>query len=279
MIRSTDAKTPAGTAYSIAGDGSPLVLIHGVGLSKEMWGGQLAGLAPRYQVIAYDMLGHGASRRPAAEATLDDYAGQLAELLDHLALETAVVVGFSMGGLVARAFALGHPQRLDALVILNSVFNRSVEQRSGVLERTRQAELEGPDANLDSALARWFSREYQGANPAQIQALRQAFANNDPQGYLTTYALFATQDRYGAERLDSIQVPTLVATGELDSGSTPEMARQLAARIPRARTAVLADQRHMMPVESPKLVNALLLDFIDDALGKAPSTSIKGYVA
>ena len=144
MIRSTDAKTPAGTAYSIAGDGSPLVLIHGVGLSKEMWGGQLAGLAPRYQVIAYDMLGHGASQRPAEEATLDDYAGQLAELLDHLALETAVVVGFSMGGLVARAFALGHPQRLDALVILNSVFNRSVEQRSGVLERTRQAELEGP---------------------------------------------------------------------------------------------------------------------------------------
>jgi len=70
-----------------------------------------------------------------------------------------------------------------------------------------------------------------------------------------------------------------VATGELDSGSTPEMARQLAARIPRARTAVLADQRHMMPVESPKLVNALLLDFLNDALAKAPSTSIKGYVA
>jgi len=144
MIRSTDAKTPAGTAYRIAGDGSPLVLIHGVGLSKEMWGGQLAGLAPRYQVIAYDMLGHGESQRPAAQATLDDYAAQLTELLDHLGLATAVVVGFSMGGLVARAFALGHPQRLDALVILNSVFNRSVEQRSGVLERTARPNSKAP---------------------------------------------------------------------------------------------------------------------------------------
>lgn len=265
MIRLTAKSTPAGTSYLATGQGHPVVLIHGVGLNKEMWGGQIVGLAPHFQVIAYDMLGHGASPRPQPGTGLPSYAEQLRELLEHLQIEHASVIGFSMGGLVARAFALHQPQQLDALVILNSVFNRSSAQRAGVIERTRQAAEHGPDANAEEALSRWFSREYQAANPAQIAAIRQTLAGNDPQGYLTTYELFATQDMYRVEDLGSIQAPTLIATGELDPGSTPEMARQLAERIPGAQVAVLAEQRHMMPVESPRLVNQVLLNFLQQA--------------
>ncbi|MFZ6048972.1 alpha/beta fold hydrolase [Pseudomonas sp. CR3202] len=277
MIRLTAERTPAGTSYLATGQGHPVVLIHGVGLNKEMWGGQIVGLAPHFQVIAYDMLGHGASPRPEPGTGLVGYAEQLRELLEHLKLERATVIGFSMGGLVARAFALHHPQRLEGLVILNSVFNRSAEQRAGVIERTRQAAEHGPDANAEAALSRWFSREYQAANPAQIAAIRQTLASNDPQGYLTTYELFATQDMYRAEDLDSIKVPTLVATGELDPGSTPEMARQLAACIPGARVVVLDEQRHMMPVESPRLVNQMLLEFLQQA--ETFQNQAKGIVA
>ncbi|MDH2433406.1 alpha/beta fold hydrolase [Pokkaliibacter sp. MBI-7] len=254
--------TPAGTSYLCQGSGRPVVLIHGVGLNKEMWGGQFVGLAPRYQVIAYDMLGHGASQPPASDATLASYAAQLAELLDHLQLAQATVIGFSMGGLVARAFALHYPERLQGLVILNSVFRRTAEQRQGVLARTDQAAAMGPDANAEAALARWFSQEYQAASAAQISAIRQILAGNDPQGYLTTYRLFATEDMYGAEALDSIKVPTLIATGELDPGSTPEMARQLADCITGAEVVVLREQRHMMAVEAPKEVNQMLLRFL-----------------
>jgi len=117
----------------------------------------------------------------------------------------------------------------------------------------------------------------QQASPAQIAAIRQTLASNDPQGYLTTYELFATQDMYRADDLGSIQAPTLVATGELDPGSTPEMARQLAARIPGAQVAILDEQRHMMPVESPRLVNQVLLDFLHQALSLPNQT--KGIVA
>lgn len=262
MTKLTAESTPAGTSYLVTGQGHPVVLIHGVGLNKEMWGGQIVGLAPHFQVIAYDMLGHGASPRPALDTGLAGYAGQLRELLEHLQLKRATVIGFSMGGLVARAFALHYPECLEGLVILNSVFNRSPEQRAGVIERTQQAAEFGPDANAEAALARWFSREYQAANPAQVAAIHQILASNDPQGYLTTYALFATQDMYRAEELGSIRVPTLIATGELDPGSTPEMARQLAERIPGAQVEVLKEQRHMMPVESPRLVNRMLLDFL-----------------
>ena len=277
MIRLTAERTPAGTSYLATGKGQPVVLIHGVGLNKEMWGGQVVGLATNYRVITYDMLGHGASPRPAADTPLLGYADQLLELLDHLQLPQATVIGFSMGGLVARAFALHYPERLRSLVVLNSVFDRSPEQRAGVIARTAQAAEHGPDANAEAALSRWFSREYQAANPAQIAALRQTLAGNDPQGYLTTYELFATQDMYRADDLGSIQAPTLVATGELDPGSTPQMARQLAERIPGAAVAILPEQRHMMPVESPRLVNQLLLDFLDTA--HSQQHPIKGIVA
>ena len=277
MIRLTAEHTPNGTSYLATGQGQPVVLIHGVGLNKEMWGGQIVGLAPHFQVIAYDMLGHGASPRPAPGTTLEGYAAQLRDLLDHLGLARASVIGFSMGGLVARAFALHHPERLDSLVILNSVFNRSAEQRDGVIERTRQAAEHGPDANAEAALSRWFSREYQAANPAQMAAIRQTLANNDPQGYLTTYELFATQDMYRVDDLSSIQAPTLVATGELDPGSTPDMARQLAARIPGAQVAILDEQRHMMPVESPRLVNQTLLGFLQQV--QSFQNQNKGIVA
>ena len=277
MIQLTTDRTPAGTSYLETGEGHPVVLIHGVGLNKEMWGGQVVGLASHFRVIAYDMLGHGASPRPAPGTSLEGYAEQLRELLDHLNLTRACVIGVSMGGLVARAFALNHPERLGSLVILNSVFNRSAEQRAGVIERTRQTAEHGPDANAEAALSRWFSREYQAANPAQIAAIRQTLAGNDPQGYLTTYELFATQDMYRAEDMASIQAPTLVATGELDPGSTPEMARQMAARIPGAQVVVLAEQRHMMPVESPRLVNQMLLDFLQQS--PATQNQSKGVVA
>lgn len=277
MIRLTAERTPAGTSYLATGQGQPVVLIHGVGLNKEMWGGQVVGLATNYRVITYDMLGHGASPRPAAGTPLLGYADQLLELLDHLQLPQATVIGFSMGGLVARAFALHYPERLHGLVVLNSVFNRSAEQRAGVIARTAQAAEHGPDANAEAALSRWFSREYQAANPAQIAALRETLAGNDPQGYLTTYELFATQDMYRADDLKGLRAPTLVATGELDPGSTPEMARQLADRIPGATVAVLAEQRHMMPVESPRLVNQLLLVFLDTVY--AQNNPIKGIVA
>lgn len=277
MIRLTAERTPAGTSYLATGQGQPVVLIHGVGLNKEMWGGQVVGLATQYRVIAYDMLGHGDSPRPEPGTDLLGYADQLRELLDHLGLTQVTVIGFSMGGLVARAFALHYPQYLQGLVVLNSVFNRTPEQRAGVIARTAQAAQHGPDANAEAALSRWFSREYQAANPAQIAAIRQTLASNDPQGYLTTYELFATQDMYRSDDLGNIRVPTLIATGELDPGSTPEMAEQLAQRIPGARAAVLAEQRHMMPVESPRLVNQLLLDFL--ATAQARPNPIKGIVA
>ncbi|WP_165857510.1 alpha/beta fold hydrolase [Marinobacter sp. JSM 1782161] len=255
--------SPSGTRYWRAGRGEPVVLIHGVGLDATMWQAQMTALAADYDVIAYDMLGHGESPLPAENATLDDYADQLATLLDELAVPAATVAGFSMGGLVARAFALRHPRHLRAMVVLSSVFDRNERQRSGVRQRLAQTLEQGPAANVDGALERWFSPAFRQAQPECIAAVRERVTSNHPDGYYRSYALFGTEDDFGADRLASIRVPVLVATGELDPGSTPDMAHKLARQLPDARVYILEGQRHMAPVEAADQVNDLLLDFLD----------------
>ncbi|WP_296930058.1 alpha/beta fold hydrolase [uncultured Marinobacter sp.] len=259
----TQARTSAsGTRYWRAGSGQPVVLIHGVGLDATLWQEQMEALAPYYDVIAYDMLGHGESPLPKVDATLEDYADQLVTLLDELDVSTATVMGFSMGGLVARAFALLYPDRLQALVVLSSVFNRNDQERAGVSQRLAQTLEQGPAANVEGALERWFSPAFRQAHPNRIDAVRRRVTSNDPDGYYRSYALFGTQDRFGADELGSILVPVLVATGELDPGSTPDMAHKLAGQLPNARVHILEGQRHMAPVEAADQVNDLLLDFL-----------------
>lgn len=264
-MKLTDArKSSSGTRYWRAGQGAPVVLIHGVGLDATMWQAQVAVLAKHYEVIAYDMLGHGESALPTEDATLDDYADQLQALLDELDLPAATIVGFSMGGLVARAFALRHPDRLNAMVVLSSVFDRSERQRAGVLRRLVETSEQGPAANVDGALERWFSPSFRDAHPECIAAVRERVTSNHPEGYYRSYALFVTQDSFGLNELASIHVPVLIATGELDPGSTPKMASALAEYLPDARVHILPGQRHMAPVEAADEVNALLVRFLDN---------------
>ena len=97
-------------------NGSTLLFIHGVGLNQQVWQPQIEYFAERYQVLVYDMLGHGRSRQPDAAATLDDYVAHLVLLLDQLGIEQVAVVGHSMGALVAVAFALTQPSRVASVV-------------------------------------------------------------------------------------------------------------------------------------------------------------------
>lgn len=244
------------------GDLPVVVLIHGVGLSRTMWSAQVAALRTRYRVIAVDMLGHGASPTPPADATLDDYAAHVAGLLDLAGVEKAVLIGFSMGALVARAFAFLYPERLTALVLMNGVFEREPDVRANILARVAEVQAHGPGANMDAAIERWFSPAFRESHEPYLADLRRAFAANDPQGYETTYRLFATQDAFGADRVADIAVPVLVTTGEFDVGSTPAMSWALAQRIPGAALRIVADARHMMPVEMPEETNTVLSDFL-----------------
>jgi (E)-2-((N-methylformamido)methylene)succinate hydrolase len=254
-----------------------VVLIHGVGMNQSVWAPQIEALAVSFQVVVYDMLGHGESALPTPAPTLDEYASQLEALLDALQIERAHVVGHSMGALVALEFALMHPQRTASVAALNAVYDRTPAQREAVM--TRAATLDDTRAGVgasvgagvdthsgvDATLSRWFGDPIPVHLTQAAHAVRELLVSVDPIGYARTYRLFASSDDAHVGRLANLTVPALFLTGECDPNSSPAMSRAMAAAAPFGRAEIIDDERHMMNVTDPARVNARLIAFLNEA--------------
>ncbi len=259
------------TAYDVYGDGAPVILIHGLGLNRAMWQWQLPALSAKFQVVCYDLLGHGESPNPAGPCTMQQMVGQLADLMSDLNIPRAALIGFSLGGLINRAFALEHPDKTTALVILNSAHARTAAQRDSIELRVRQAKESGPAATVDAALERWFSEEFARREPQVLEQVRQWVIANDASVYPDLYRLLAEGDKGLETEIAAIDCPTLIVTGEEDHGNSPEMTRQMAALIPNARAEILPGLRHMALVEDSATINGLLVEFLQRKLSSANS--------
>lgn len=266
------AETPAGdmrrilaggTRVLCAGQGVPVVFVHGVGLNAEIWLRQMEWFSRFGHVIAYDMLDHGeAASSLTARKGLDGYVDQLCSVADALALDRFHLVGHSMGALVATAFALAHPGRVRQLVAMNAVWRRDAQSSAAVLRRA--AELEGglKDRNDENAIARWFGSPVPPSLIGAAQLTQRLLASNDPAAYARSYNLFARADRALEDSLSSLAVPALFLTGELDPNSTPDMSRAMARLAPLGEAAILAGERHMMLLSAPEPVNERLERFL-----------------
>jgi 3-oxoadipate enol-lactonase len=262
-------RTVRGTAFEASGDGPPVLLIHGLGACREMWQWQVPALEPHFRVVRYDLLGHGESRPPATPCKMDEFVDQIAALLDELGIEKAAIVGFSLGGMIARAFAIAHPARVTALAIINSAHDRTAAERTAVRDRVRQTERGGPAATVDAAIERWFTPQFAKRAPEVIEQVRRWVMANDREIYPSIYWLLAEGDAPLVEAISAIRCPTLIMAAEDDRGNSPDMARRMAAKIPYARIAILSGLRHMALAEDPAAVNAELVAFLDDALRAA----------
>ena len=253
------------TRYREIGTGEPVILLHGVGLDHVIWQAQCPALARRRRVIAYDLLGHGASPAITREVTLADFVDQLASVIAALVPQEQLpsLVGFSFGGLIAEAFTLAQPRRVARLAIIASVFDRAPAERASVEARLRSARIDGPAALIEAALARWYSPQFRASHPGVVDAVAALLQRNDPRSFLAAYGVFAEADRDLAGRLGAIAVPTLIIAGEEDSGATPAMARRLAALIRGAELAIIPGARHMLPQEHAGELTDLLQRFLD----------------
>lgn len=258
-----------GTLVESEGEGPPVVLVHGLGMTRAMWDWQWPALRHRFRVVRYDLLGHGASDKPRDGYTLARFAGQTADVMDGLGLVRAALVGFSLGGLIVQAFALAHPARVTALAVLNAAHDRSEAERAAVRARAEQAARDGPQATVEAALDRWFTADYAAAHPEALDRVRGWILANDPAVYPLAYRVLAEGNRELAAAAAAIRAPTLVMTGGEDRGNSPAMARRLAALIPGARVEIVPGLRHMGLVEDPEAVNRPLLAFLDEVLGDA----------
>ena len=251
-----------GTCAQISGAGPALVFLHGVGLNQSIWEAQVKAFAPTYQVITFDLLGHGRSALIAQNATLDDWVLQLESLIQELQLERFSLLGFSFGGMIAQAFVAKHAGRIEKLVLMSTVYARNEQERADVLARLDVAQREGPQAIIGATLSRWFSAEFAAKFPEVMQSYERMLRNNDAVSFLAAYKCFAADDKQLVGRLSGFNRPTLVMTGALDRGSTPDMARRLGATIASASLSIVPLARHMMPVELPDEVNSVLRGFL-----------------
>ncbi len=249
-----------GTRVLQAGSGPPLVFVHGVGMSADYWRPQLEAFATDFTVLTYDILGHGKSGLPPPSPTLAHYAAQLHAVTDPVG--PAIVVGHSMGALIALEYALSQPERVVKVVAMNAVFCRTAKQLAAVQARALDLEGGRSAAGREQTLARWFGSPIPAELSPAARWVDSALQTVDALGYARTYRLFATSDTAHRGRLSMLDIPALFLTGELDSNSSPSMARAMASETRDGIAVILPAQRHMMSLAAPDLVNDVVRRFI-----------------
>ncbi|MDW8797129.1 alpha/beta fold hydrolase [Staphylococcus shinii] len=255
--------TSDNTYYVTAGTGEPLILIHGVGLDHTMWKEHVNYFSSYYQVFAYDMLGHGKSRKPDKEKyELQDFTEQLLNFMNELNIHKPHILGFSMGGMVAQSFGIVYKEKVKSLTISNAVAHRNDKERLSVQGRIQDVEEKGKNSTIEPAIERWFNDEFIRRHLNLINQIKQRLKNNDEDSYLKAYRVFGEADRLLWEDLCEINAPTLVITGQFDQGSNVRMAEEMVQRISQSKLIIIPEARHMLPLEKFQVFNQNVYEFL-----------------
>ncbi|MEL7013915.1 MAG: alpha/beta hydrolase [Pseudomonadota bacterium] len=257
-------RAPDGTAYEFSGppDAPHVVFIHGLGLNHACWQWTIPALQDDFRTLSYDLYGHGSSADPPETPSLHLFSRQLQGLMDHCHIASASVVGFSLGGMIARRFAQDAPMRAQALGVLHSPHKRTPDAQAAILARVDQAREHGSGATVEAALERWFTDEFRAANPDMMDTVRGWVLANRKEVYHIIYRVLADGVTEITAPTPPIACPTLVITGDEDYGNGPEMTRAIAAEIAGAETLILKGLRHMALAEDPEAINAPLRAFL-----------------
>ncbi len=257
-----------GTVYDLAGNpGNPtVVLIHGLGVNRQMWQDYVSELSRRYHVLTYDLHGHGESRCEPSKISLSLLSKQLNDLLHELQIDKCVVIGFSLGGMINRRFAMDYPHRVSALVILNSPHERDPEEQQIIEKRVNDTAEKGPHGTLDESIARWFTPEFRSKRPDVISEVRGWISRNDPTVYFQSRVVLAKGVTELIRPQPPLAFPTLVVTCENDSGSTPSMSYGIASEIVDSRVEIVPKLQHLGLLENSAEFLGPIEDFLTDCL-------------
>lgn len=237
--------------------GMTILFANSLGTDLRMWEGVTTAL-PGLRCISFDKRGHGLSATPSQPWTVEDLAQDVIALMDHLGIGRAIVAGCSVGGLIAQAVALAHPDRVSGLILSNTAAKIGTAE----MWATRIAALRtgGIAAISGAILERWFAPDFlhsPDSLPWQTMLLRC-----DLDGYIGTCEALAKADLRA--QLPALRVPTLVLAGSEDQATPLALVAQTAALIPGARLETLIGSGHIPAIDAPQKTAALIQSFAKD---------------
>jgi 3-oxoadipate enol-lactonase len=248
--------------YELTGKkGAPIVMLsHSLGANLAMWDPQRAALEGHFQVLAYDMRGHGDSDAPEGAYSLEQLADDALHLIDALKIDRVHFVGLSIGGMIAQALALPHPDRLETLVLCSTSSYLPPPALPIVKERIETARSQGLSALVDGTLERWFTPAYAQTQGQILEPIRRQFLATSVAGYIGCSEAIGKLNFI--ERLSSISLPTLIMVGQDDPGTPVAASEAIHERIKGSKLVVLPSASHLSNIEQAGLFNRHLLDFL-----------------
>ncbi len=252
-----DAQSENGLAYDISGHGPLIVLIHGTNLDRRMWKNDAAWLQHKATVLRYDLRGQGASTYPVEKFSNH---GDLIALLEELHAENVTLVGLSAGVQLALDVALQAPELVQRLVLVSPSLMGYVPEESPAFFTELSATLKAGDfAQANEVL---LASPIMSV-PAEHTALVRAMVTDNENLWTFPYPLVEIARPLAIERLEEIQMQTLILDGENDLTAIREQAELLAGRLPHADRITIPDGGHLLNLTSPDEFRTALSEFLD----------------
>ena len=253
--------------YEDVGEGPPVLLGHSFFCSGEMWRDQVPALAESYRVINLDYRGHGRSSPLREDLDVYDLVEDSVALLEHLGIEQAIWAGLSVGGMTAMRAALRYPERVRALVLLDTDADG---ERSWVKWKSRPmgagTRVVGLRPFLPALVRAMFGSTTCRENRVLVEEWRDRFAGADPESMRRFLAMLIHRDSV-VDQLGEIEVPALVIVGAEDRSLPFRLSKKIDAGLPDSKLVEIPRAGHLCTLEQPEAVTAAMLDFLERGLG------------
>lgn len=242
--------------YLEAGQGKPLIFFHSTPASAEFYRPQLEHLADRYQVLAVDLRGHGESAKPRGLYKMSEFLEDYVALFEAFGLDDFVLVGCSVGGIVAQLYALEYGAKLHGLCLIGSPCSRRGRDVAGFHEAVRTRGWEAVVRGL-------VDKQLHPGTPAEVKAWAVQEYLKTPLHVRAAEEEALLADVHHTERLGEIRVPTLLVAGEAEEREIFTQMQLMAKQIPDAEMHVLPGAAHMPNFEQPQAFNAIFDRYLE----------------
>lgn len=247
--------------YAVRGkENAPtLVFANSLGTDFRIWEKMANDLSNDYRLVFYDKRGHGLSESTPQPYKLSDHVNDLAALLGHLNVADAVIVGLSVGGMIAQALASDHPHLVRALVLCDTAHKIGTDAMWN--DRINAVNANGIPSLAETIMLRWFTPDYRSPENPDYIGYTNMLNRTPVDGYAGTCA--AVRDADLTASTSALNLPVLCLVGDQDGSTPPDLVREMASLIKGSRFEVIKDAGHIPCIEQPSATTALIRDFLN----------------